>query len=105
MVVKDKQKIIRALDTLRENGRRLLEADVENGYQAWKTEVLTVARMVFGHETPEYMDLHNGFWRYEEYIPVGCFKPKSDLTRAVKNVVAILEGQKAALGYDLDFGG
>jgi hypothetical protein len=101
--MKDRAKMIKALETLQENGNKLLEGNVERGnYQVWKTEVLTVARMVFGHDTPEYKDLDNGFWRYEEYIPVGCFKPKSDLVTAVENVIAILEGQKNALGYDLD---
>ncbi len=103
MPERDRQKMIKALDILQEHGRALLAADVKSGYQAWKTEVLTVARMVFGHDTPEYKDLDSGFWRYEEYIPAGCFKPKSDLESAVKNVIAILDGQKIALGYDLEF--
>ena len=103
MPEKDRQKMIRALEQLAENGRKLLEDDVEQSYQVWKTEVLTVTRMIFGHETPEYKDLDNGFWRYEEFIPVGSFKPKSDLIKAVENVIAILDGQKNALGYDLSF--
>jgi hypothetical protein len=102
MPISDRRKMISALEKLAENGRKLLQGDVEGGYQVWKTEVLTVARMVFGYETPEYKDLDNGFWRYEEFIPVGSFKPKSDLVRAVKNVIDILEGQRNALGYDLE---
>jgi hypothetical protein len=102
MAEKDRQKMIKALETLAEHGRTLLAGDVKGGYQVWKTEVLTVARMIFGHDTPEYKDLDNGFWRYEEFIPAGCFTPKFDLTKAVQNVIAILEGQRNALQYDLD---
>ena len=69
MPYKDKQKMIRALEALQENGRRLLEGDVGRDYQVWKTEVLTVARMVFGHETPEYKDLDNGFCALRNISP------------------------------------
>jgi len=104
MPQQDRQKMIKALETLQERGRKLLEGDVERDYKVWKTEVLTVARMVFGHDSPGYKDLDSGFWRYEEYIPAGCFKPKSDIPGAVRNVISILEGQIKALGYDLELG-
>ena len=61
MPEKDRQKMIKALNTLQEKGHRLLGGDVPAGYQAWKTEVLTVARMIFGHDTREYKDLDGGF--------------------------------------------
>jgi hypothetical protein len=102
MAVRDKQKMISALETLQENGRRLLAGDVTTEYQVWKTEVRTVARRIFGDGTPEYEDIDHGFWRYEEFVPIGIFNPVSDYRKAVENVIDILEGQKRALGYDLN---
>ncbi len=104
MPARNKQKSMIAIEKLAANGRALLGGDVEAGFAEWKTEVLTVARMIFGHDTPEYSDLDRGFWRYEQYFPPGHFEPHSDLPMAVKNVISILEGQHNALGYDLDNG-
>ena len=102
MAFRDRQKMIQALNTLQENGRRLLGGDVEREYQVWKTEVRTVARMIFGDGTSEYEDIDHGFWRYEEFVPIGTFTPISDYRKAVENVIDILEGQTRALGYDLN---
>ena len=103
MALKDRQKMINALDKLAGSGRALLSGNMDKEYQVFKTEVLTVSRMIFGQESPEYKDLYIGCWRYEEYIQIGCIKADSDLVHAVEDVIAILEGQKKALGYDIEF--